>query len=191
MNNALYPYLKTAAIVAVLAWLIWSVYDFIRAKDPGDFAYHAGSNYFADRKYDQALAEYNQALRENAAHEPALRGKAETLIMLKRESEAIALYQDLLDRHPENAGYHANIGIAFDRIGEHRQALEHYRQAIALDQEVGDGPNWLTRFLRNQAEKPPGIAQRAAYLQAQFELPAGQRKLSDPQLDETQRPYKE
>ncbi|NJN45226.1 MAG: hypothetical protein HC808_00540 [Candidatus Competibacteraceae bacterium] len=56
---------------------------------------------------------------------------------------------------------------------------------------MGEGPGWLTRFLRNQPEKPPSISDRARYLKEQLGLPESQRLLSVPTVDEAQRPYKE
>ena len=191
MTQHSYRILKYTALAMVLAWGGWSLYDFFASKRPGDFAYHAGSNYFADGHYQKALQEYRLALEQAPDHVPARRGLAETLILLDREPEAIALYRQLLERFPDNAGYHANLGIAYDRIGQHRQALGHYLTALQLDAEVAEGPGWLTRFFRKQYQKPPGIAERAAYLQQQFELPAEQRLLRLPELDQAQQPYKD
>ena len=190
MDERRYRLLKTTALVMALAWIAWSVFDFMRAKAPGDFAYHAASNYFADGDYAQALQEYQTALQENPDHLAAQRGLAETLIMLEREPEAIQLYKDLLQLDPNNAGAYANLGIAYDRLGQHQQALQHYQTALELDPELAEGPGWLTRFFRNQYEKPPGIAERAVYLRQQLELPEDQRVLRQPEQDQAQQPYK-
>ena len=190
MDERRYKLLKTTAIAMALAWIAWSVYDFMRAKAPGDFAYHAASNYFADSDYTRALQEYQTALQENPDHLPSQRGMAETLIMLKREPEAIALYQDLLKIDPNNASAYANIGIAHDRLGQHEQALQSYQTALRLDAGLAEGPSWLTRFFRNQYEKPPGIAERAEYLRQQLALPEEQRVLRLPEQDQAQQPYK-
>ena len=190
MNDQLYPFLKYAAIVAALAWVTWSVYDYLRSNEPGDFAYHAGSNYFADGHYDKALREYEKALTEAPEHIPSKRGRAETLIMINREADAIIAYQELLNIQSDNAGYYANLGIAHDRLGEHRKALQNYEKAISLDSEIASGPSWLTRFLRNQEHKPPGIIERAHYVKEQLALPEQQRVLKISEMDAEQRPYK-
>lgn len=191
MGQRTYRLLMGLAITLTVMWVSWSLYDMHRAREPGDYAYHAGSNHFADGRYPQALEAYQQALDENPAHLAALRGKAEALMMLRQETQAIEIYQQLIQQQPEFAGHHANLGIAFDRVGEHYRALLSYRKALSLDTEVGDGPGWLTRFFRKQTEKPPGIAERADYLQAQLSLPAAQRVLRIPEVDADQRPYKE
>lgn len=192
MNERLYRFLKYIAILVVTAWIGWSVYQklYVSAK-PGDYAYYSGSNYFEDGHYERALMKYNAALRENPAYLPAMRGRAETLIMLQRESEAIETYDRLIALQPDNPGYYANRGIAYDRLGEHRKALTDYEQALHLDPSIGDGPGWLTRFLRNYSDKPPGIADRAGYLRRQLSLPPTERLLRVPELDAHQRPYKQ
>ena len=190
MTERSYRFLKTTALTMALAWVAWSVYDFTQDKAPGDFAYHAASNYFAEGDYPHALAEYQSALRAAPDHLAAKRGLAETLIMLGREREAIALYQELLAIAPENAGFYANLGIAYDRLGEHQKALQNYTSALELAPDIADGPSWLTRFLRKQYEKPPSIAERAAYLRQQLALPKEQQVLALPSLDQEQQPYK-
>ncbi len=192
MDDRRYQLLKYTAIVMAIAWVGWSLYDYLgRGKQPGDYAYHAASNYFADGHYEKALAEYEAALREDPDHIPAKRGKAETLIMLKQERQAINLYDELIARQPDEPSYYANLGIAYDRLGEHKKALANYEMALNIDSETGAGPDWLTRFLRNQPDKPPGIADRARYLKTQLALPKAERLLKVPEVDEAQRPYKE
>lgn len=190
MTEAQYRFLKYTAFGLALAWVGWSLYDYLGGKQPGDFAYHAGANAFADEHYAQALDYYREALEIAPEHSAAQRGLAETLIMLEREREAIALYDELIARVPDNAGYYANRGIARDRLGEHEQALADYERALQLDASISEGPSWLTRFLRNQPEPPPGIAERADYLRTQLALPDDQRLLRLPGQDADQRPYK-
>lgn len=189
MKNRLRAFPTYAAVAAAALWGGWLIYDSFH-QAPGDYAYLAGGRHFADGRYERALAEYEAALRENPRHLPALRGRAETLIMLGREREAVATYDRLIALQPNNPGHYANRGIAHDRLGEHAKALADYEKSLSLDPALGEGPGWLTRFLRNQPEKPPGIADRAEYLRRQLALPPAERLLKVPSLDQAQRPYK-
>ena len=54
-----------------------------------------------------------------------------------------------------------------------------------------EGPHWLTRFLRNQPEAPPTIADRARYLRAELAKPEAERVLRMPEIDAQQRPYQQ
>ena len=76
-------------------------------------------------------------------------------------------------------------------MGQYPAAVADYGQALSLDPEVADGPHWMTRFLRNQAEAPPTIADRFAYLQAELAKPEAERLLRMPEEDTAQRPYQQ
>jgi tetratricopeptide (TPR) repeat protein len=109
---------------------------------------------------------------------------------LGRDAEALAAFDQALRAEPEFAAAFANRGILHDRMGQHEQALADYRRALALDPELGEGPGWITRFLRNQPQPPPTIADRADYLEAELAKPPGDRLLRVPERDAEQRPYK-
>ncbi|MGD8642002.1 MAG: tetratricopeptide repeat protein, partial [Gammaproteobacteria bacterium] len=120
----------------------------------------------------------------------ALRGKARTLMQLRRYDEALRTFDIAIAEEPQFAGTYANRGILFDRMGRYQKAIDDYEHALALDPELADGPNWLTRFLRLQPEKPPTIADRAQYLQQELAKPEAERVLKVPEQDQQQRPYK-
>jgi len=191
MDERLYRVLKYTAIALTLAWVGWSLYDsFLAHTDPGDDVYQAGDRMFEDGQYERALAEYDAALRINPEHVHALRGRARSLLLLERYPEALAAFDQAIDKEPGFAGSYANRGILYDRMGRYEQALADYERAVTLDAEVAEGPGWLTRFFRLQAEKPPTVADRARYLREQLAKPEGERVLRMPELDEEQRPYK-
>ncbi len=184
------PLLSHITAALVLSLLLWMLYSIVFApRPPGDLAYQTASRFFSDGDYAQALTHYERALQENPSHWAALRGKAESLILLHRESEAVLIYDQLIALKPDKAGYYANRGIAHDRLGHYDQALADYLYALQLDQDIGAGPNWWTRFLRGQSQPLPGIADRARYLQSQLALPIEQRVLRLPEQDAMQRPY--
>ncbi len=148
MDERTYRLLKYIALVMGMAFVGLLFYEHLASsKQPGDYAYHAASNYFADGHYEQALSEYQVALKENPDHIPAMRGRAETLTMLERERQAIDIYHKLIALQPETAGNYAALGIAYDRIGKHEKALANYEKALSLDVEVGDGPHWLDSLM--------------------------------------------
>ena len=192
MDKNLYRFLKWTAIVLTLAWVGWSLYDsMISPRNPGDLAYLEGNTLFEDGEYARALASYDEALKENPGHIHALRGRARSLMELGRSAEAMAAFDDAIARAPDFGATYANRGVLNDRLGHYQKAIEDYEHALALDPELAEGPHWLTRFLRNQAEKPPGIAERAAYLRAELAKPESERLLRVPQLDAQQRSYKQ
>lgn len=85
---------------------------------------------------------------------------------------------------------HANRGILKDQLADYQGALRDYRAAMKLAPEVEEGPGFLTRFMRNQAERPPSIVDRARYLETELKKPAAQRLLRLPEEDAKQRAYR-
>lgn len=202
MGSGLTQILKWVAISLVVAFIAWAVAEkFFISREPGDLAYHAANKLFEDGQYERAAAEYRQALSEDPDHLYALRGLARSLHLAGHHDEALALYDEAIAAVPDVpedegeraalAASHANRGILLDTMSRHEDALRDYEIALDLDPEIADGPNWMTRFLRNQAEAPPTIADRARYLRAELQKPEAERVLSDPDVDSTQRPYKQ
>lgn len=191
MDDRRYRGLMATALVLTLAWVAWSVYDgVVREAHPGDAAYLAGNTYFEDGHYAEALREYEAALAIDPGHLFARRGQARSLMQLGRYQASLAVFDRVIAQAPEFAASYANRGILRDRMGDYEAALADYRQALRLDPELADGPRWITRFLRNQAERPPTIADRARYLREQLAKPEPERVLRIPEADAEQRPYK-
>ena len=191
MDDRLHRFLKYTAVTLTVAFLGYGVYGyFVGSRLPGDYAHAAGSKFFADGQYAEALESYEDALTVAPKHYAARVGRAETLILLGREQDAIDAYDELIDEQPDEARLYANRGIAYDRTARHEAALANYQKALSLGADAVEGPGWLTRFLRNQAERPPGVAERARYLREQLALPENERVLALPEQDDAQRPYK-
>jgi tetratricopeptide (TPR) repeat protein len=190
MNERLYESLKWIAIILAMAWVAWSFYDSLYdQRKPGDNAYFAGNNLFKDGNYEQALREHEQALKENPNHIHALRGKARSLLQLKHYQAALDTFNQAIAQAPDFAVTYANRGILYDRMGRHEKALADYEQALQMDSQLAEGPDWLTRFFRLQPEPPPTIADRAQYIREQLAKPPSERLLRQPELDDKQRPY--
>lgn len=191
MEKTQYNVLMRIALLLTVAWIGWSIYDgAIREKSGGESAYHAGNKYFEDGLYEDALKSYRRAVAENPEFIHAKRGVARSLIQLQHNREALTALNDVIKQEPEFAASHANRGILNDRMGNYEEAIADYQKALQLNPELADGPSWLTRFLRNQAEKPPTILDRMKYLQAELSKPEDQRVLQLPKKDKEQRPYK-
>lgn len=191
MDKGLYKFLKYTAMVMVAGWIIWSIADsFLIERIPGNTAYQEGDILFEDGDYAQALEKYEQALAADADVPHYVRAKARTLMQLGRNEEALRWFARAIDIQPYFGGTYANRGILYDRLGEYELAVQDYEKALELSEEVAEGPHWLTRFLRNQPEPPPTVADRLAYLKQELAKPQEERVLRVPELDEKQRTYK-
>lgn len=184
--------LKVVALVLTVAFVAWAAYDrFVVSVGPGDVAYHDASNLFEDGSYERAAASYQEALDEAPDHIDALRGLARSLHKMGRHDEALAVYDEAIAAAPGFGATYANRGILLDTMGRHEEALADYDRALELDPELANGPNWLTRFLRKQAETPPTIKDRADYLRIELAKPEAERVLRIPEIDDQQRPYQQ
>ncbi len=191
MDDRTYKLLRGTAIALALLWLGWAIYDHALSKGPGDRAYLAASTMFEDGYYDRALAGFREALGEAPDHLPALRGLANTLIQLQRYEDALDAIERAIELDPGFAGHYAIRGIAYDHLAQHEPAMADYRAALARDRDLAKGMHWLDRLLYNVQERPPTIADRLRYLEAQFALPPDQRVLNMPERDRAQRPYEQ
>lgn len=192
MDERLYGFLKYTAIVMVLAWVGWSFYDsFIKESVPGQTAFLTGDKFFEDGDYERALAEYEAALEQNPQAPYLVRAKARALMQLQRNEESLAWFKQAEQIQPYFGGTYANRGILYDRMGQYELAVADYERALELDEEIGEGPNWLTRFLRKQPEKPPTVKERLQYLKTELAKPEAERLLRVPEVDEAQRTYKQ
>ena len=192
MNESKYRVLTRIALGLTALFVLFSIYDCgFRERSPGDLPYLQGDTFFEDGAYDRALQKYEEALVEKPDHIHALRGQARSLLQLGRMNEALASFDAAITREPDFGASYANRAIAHDRMGQYEKALADYEKAFAMDPELAEGPHWMTRFLRLQSDKPPGIADRAAYLRQELAKPPGQRLLRLPEKDAAQRPFKQ
>ncbi len=183
---------KRLAIALALASVAWFLYDgLISPRDPALDAQSAADRAFEDGDYDRALSLYRERETADPGNAYALRGVALSLMQLGRNDEALSAFATAINAEPEFGGAYANRGILHDRMGHHEQAADDYRHALSLDPELADGPHWMTRFLRNQPDKPPTIADRLAYLESELAKPPEERLLHLPETDAEQRPYQQ
>ena len=182
---------RSAILIGIFVGAILLYQTLVVGRPPGDTAYLEGEQFFDDGQYARALDRYDEALALTPGHYHARRARARTLMQLGRHAEALSAYDVLAEARPDFAPLYANRGILQDRMGSYSRAIADYEKALALDPSLGDGPHWLTRFLRNQPQRPPGIAERAAYLRAELAKPESERLLRVPELDAAQRSYKQ
>jgi len=161
-------------------------------QDRFDVLISAAHRAFADGNYASALADFAAARQLRPDDRGACFGEALAQLQLGNFADALPLFDRLVTTGSgaERAYALANRGILHDRCGRHVAALADYDAALQLNPEVAAGPGFMSRFLHNQTERPPGIADRARYLRAELAKPATERLLSLPAEDARQRPYK-
>ena len=183
--------LKWAAIATALFVVAATVYEYIyEGGSDAELKYRLGNLRLEDQLYDEALAEFDALLSIDPNHAEGHLGRALALMDLGDAEGALQAFAAALQIRPEFGAAYANRGILMDRLGRHENALRNYHRALTLDSELGEGPDWLTRFFRNQYDRPPTIADRARYLERELKKPLLERVLKVPEADASQRAYK-
>ena len=85
------------------------------------------------RDWSAALQAAEQGLEHDAEHVGCNNARAMALTKLGRIAEAGKTLASALEREPENAWSHANLGWASLHDGNSKKALEHFREALRLD----------------------------------------------------------
>src|SRR5260370_19111528 len=85
------------------------------------------------RRYEEALAAYEQAIRLDPNFARAYNGKGLTLNSLKRYEEAIAAFEQAIRLDPNNADAYNFKGIALNSLKRYAAPLATLEQAIRLD----------------------------------------------------------
>ena len=87
------------------------------------------------RNWKGALEAAEMGLQINAEHVGCTNLRAMALVNLGRKEEAGLTIDAALAKDPENSVTHANQGWTLLHAGDHKRALEHFRESLRLDPE--------------------------------------------------------
>ena len=167
---------------------------------PGDYEVRKGDIHLSSGEWDNALEDFDAALAAQPDHRGALMGRAIVFLQTERYEEAEAEFRYLIDFLEETmeeddttgqgalAAAYANLGILYDRLGRHDDALASYVSSVEADSESVEGPGIMHRIIHNA--NPSSVELRIRYLLSQFELPEEERLFTVPEIDEQQRMHK-
>ena len=104
------------------------------ALDPTDANYHhmLGQIRFQRAQWEGALRAAEAGLFYDAQHVDCLSLRARCLARLGRPTDAADSLQQALRHDPDDAGTHADAGWVALEAGQHRLALDHFRDALRL-----------------------------------------------------------
>ncbi len=101
------------------------------------------------KRYQEALAAYEQAIRLDPNYAPAYKGKGNALHDLKRYQEALVAYEQAIHLDPNLALAYNNKGVALHDLKRYQEALVAYEQAIHLDPNLALAYRNTGNTLRN------------------------------------------
>jgi tetratricopeptide (TPR) repeat protein len=103
------------------------------------YVYNNRANaYYELAQYQQAIADYDQAIDLNPAYAKAYNNRANAYYELAQYQQAIADYDQAIDLNPSYAEAYNNRGNAYADLGQYEQAIESYTQAIDLKSDYAN-----------------------------------------------------
>jgi tetratricopeptide (TPR) repeat protein len=112
-----------------------SLYEEILTLDPGYAAacINLGTIYFHLRQFTGAEELYRRATLADPDYVLAYFDLGNVLDELERLDESIAAYRRAITLAPAYADAHYNLALAYERCGQQRPALRHWRAYVKLD----------------------------------------------------------
>jgi len=103
--------------------------------DPNEAGYFAllSSIQLGRKQFNEALETANRALAIDAEDIVALNTRSTALIKLNRKEESFVTIEGALREDPNNAYTHTNYGWGLLEKGDHKKALEHFKEALTND----------------------------------------------------------
>ena len=128
--------------------------------------------------YEQALAAYQQDLRSNSSDASAHRGRGNTLLALRRYSEALEAFERAIALDPRASTY-MNMSKVFLKLNRVNEALDALERAIELDPNNADyqSSKGHTLYILQRYEEARSAYDRASELDPAFE--SGRMLLED------------
>jgi tetratricopeptide (TPR) repeat protein len=100
-------------------------------------------HYLKNGRAQDAIALYLEALKLNPAHWASRSNLAEALIATRQFLIAKALLSELAEERPLDGQIRHRLGRACFELNETQSALEHFRQAVAIDANDADSLYWI------------------------------------------------
>jgi len=96
-------------------------------------AFNKGGSLLKQRKYDEAVAEFDKAIAIDAKYGKAYYMKGYALTRLKRYAEAAQSYEKVLEINPGDSKAIFALGKLYEAQGEGKKAISLYEKALEAD----------------------------------------------------------
>jgi tetratricopeptide (TPR) repeat protein len=92
-----------------------------------------GSEYYAAKRYDEAMAAYTKAMELDSAFALVYHNRGSTYFNLKQYQEALQDYSKSIELDPINALVYGRRGATYSNLKRYEEAIRDYSKALELD----------------------------------------------------------
>ena len=127
---------KTGDLDAAEEWLFLGK-DLV-VNEPGlssEFLHQIGRLYADNKEYDLAIAEFDKALKLDPFNGNIYGAKAESLLALGKNDEAVAEIQSGLDQAPTSPFLLDAMGQLYFKMGNYERAISYFDNALVFDNQ--------------------------------------------------------
>jgi len=133
-----------------------------------DDAIMDGASNLNTGKTEEALADFNRAIKIDPQKAAGYLGRANTLNILGQYEKAIADYNIALEIKSDLANAYVNRGSAYSHLGEIEKAIADYEKGLSLDPKIDKPPGILQRLFSDKPNTDKGIRKHLEYLKSQI-----------------------
>jgi tetratricopeptide (TPR) repeat protein len=129
-----------------------------------DDAIMDGASHLNRGKPEQALEDFNRAVKIKPQVAAGYLGRANTLQILGRYEESIEDYDIALEIQSDLANAYINRGSAYSHLGEYEKAIADYEKGLQLDPDIDDKPGFIARLFSDKPNTDKGIRRHLEFL---------------------------
>jgi tetratricopeptide (TPR) repeat protein len=127
------------------------------------WAYYLGRTQANLRRCDRAVASLQEALRRDPNYLPARLKLGECLLEAGKPEESRKIFQEIADKHPDEASAHYGLGKIYAARREFAAAIEHLRRACDLFPSFGAAHFALAAAYRDTGAMAKAQEELASY----------------------------
>jgi tetratricopeptide (TPR) repeat protein len=132
-----------------------------------DDAIMDGASHLNTGKIEEALADYNRAIKIDPQKAAGYLGRANTLNIMGQYAQSITDYNIVIEINPKIANAYVNRGSAYSHLGEIEKAIADYEKGLALDPKIDNPPGIIDRLFSDKPNTDKGIRRHLEYLKSQ------------------------
>lgn len=114
--------------------------------------------YYGKKDYNQALLQYDAAIRSNRQMAEAYSGKARAYMGLQKQKDALKATEDALKLFPNDPELNYVHGLLNYQSGKYKLAVDDYDKVLFLNPEWNTHQVFLNRGFANDALQKPDMA---------------------------------